>query len=66
MTEGQPLLRPVEVQARYGISTAVQAQLRHRGDGWPYVKVGSRVYSRSEDIERWLRARTYSGTAQYS
>lgn len=37
---------------------------RMRGDGPPFVRIGVRAFYRREDVEEWLRGRTYRTTTE--
>ena len=55
------LLTPDQVAATLGLSQRTLAAWRSsRRNPLPYVKVGSRVRYRSEDISTWLESRTHS------
>lgn len=58
---GTDLLTPDQVAAALGLSHRTLAAWRSsRRNPLPYVKVGSRVRYRSEDISTWLESRTHS------
>jgi len=44
------LLTPGQVAARWGVSTGHLANLRYRGEGIGYVKIGARVAYRLSDV----------------
>lgn len=44
------LMTPSELAARWGVTTGHLANLRHRGEGLGYLKIGSRVAYRPEDV----------------
>lgn len=55
------LLTPDQVAATLGLSHRTLAAWRSsRRNPLPYVKVGSRVRYRPEDISTWLESRTHS------
>lgn len=55
------LLTPDQVATALGLSHRTLAAWRSsRRNPLPYVKVGSRVRYRSEDISTWLESRTHS------
>jgi len=55
------LLTPDQVASTLGLSHRTLAAWRSsRRNLLPYVKVGSRVRYRSEDISTWLESRTHS------
>jgi predicted DNA-binding transcriptional regulator AlpA len=56
------LLTPRELAEEMKRSEAALAQLRSRGLGPKYVKVGRRVLYRRSDIRAYLDANTVSGT----
>jgi excisionase family DNA binding protein len=57
------LLTPDQVAAALGLSHRTLAAWRsNRRNPLPYVKVGSRVRYRRQDVDAWLKSRTYSNT----
>jgi predicted DNA-binding transcriptional regulator AlpA len=51
------IVRPREAAARTGLSASTMAKMRARGDGPPFVRLGSRCVGYLEaDLEDWLRA----------
>ena len=46
-----------------GIPKATLAKMRWAGSGCPFVKIGSRIYYREEDIDRWLSSNVRSSTS---
>lgn len=60
------LMKPAELGARIGTSTAVLANWRYMGTGPRFVKLGGRsVRYRVSDVEAWLDQNTHqqSGAA---
>lgn len=53
----------VETEMIPGMTVNNLAQLRHKGTGPDYVKLGRSVYYRIEDIEAWINKNVRSGTA---
>lgn len=49
-------LKPEEVAEELGISVQSLAQDRYRGEGIPYVKIGSRVRYLASDLEDFIEA----------
>jgi predicted DNA-binding transcriptional regulator AlpA len=41
-------------------------QRRHRGDGPPYVKLGTRVIYNSDEVETWLEGQVKRSTSEGS
>lgn len=57
------LLTPDQVAAALGLSHRTLAAWRSsRRNPLPYVKVGSRVRYRQQDVAAWLESRTHSNT----
>ena len=56
--KSDPLLSPVEVAEYLGLSVETLAQWRSKKRGLPYLKLGSRVAYRPEDISKWLATKT--------
>jgi len=59
------LFRPSQAAFYLGLSVSTLAKMRMRGDGPPYVKIGSRAiaYDRS-DLEDWIRIRKIRSTSE--
>lgn len=49
-------LREGEVASITGLSRSTLQKMRLRGDGPPYVKLGTRVVFREDDLAEWLEA----------
>ena len=47
-------LSPKDCEFIYGLNIGTLCNLRHRGEGPKYHKLGKKVLYRVEDIERWL------------
>ena len=45
-----------------GTTVGSWAQLRYRGTGPAYVKVGRKVFYRKADVEEWLNRQTFTRT----
>jgi hypothetical protein len=57
-------LRPIQVEALYGLTQKFLAHARGRGDGPPFVKPSPRlVLYAVADLERWLAARRRLSTS---
>ncbi len=57
------LLTPDQVAAALGLSHRTLAAWRSsKRNPFPYVKVGSRVRYRQQDVVAWLESRTHSNT----
>lgn len=52
------LLKPSEVAPLLGVTTGYLANLRSRGEGISYVKVGSAVRYRASHVARYIAANT--------
>ena len=50
-------LRPGELASRWGVSIGHLANLRHRGEGCAYLKLGGAVVYRLADVEAFEAAR---------
>ena len=48
-----------------GVSVRFLQQRRYQGGGPPFIKVGSAVRYRLEDLDSWARKRTFSSTSEY-
>lgn len=58
------LYAPPELAARLGVTVNNLAQMRFRGTGPRYVKVGAKtIRYRESDVEEWLESRTRIETA---
>jgi predicted DNA-binding transcriptional regulator AlpA len=57
------LAKPPEVAAALGITENALNQMRYRGTGPAYTRVGYRVRYRWSDIEKYLAAQTVTPTA---
>lgn len=47
-------LTPKDCEFIYGLNIGTLCNVRHRGEGPKYHKLGKKVLYRVEDIERWL------------
>ncbi len=47
-----------DTAAMLGIGASTLQQLRFRGEGPPYLKIGRAIRYRRSDVERWLEAHT--------
>lgn len=56
-TERTPILTPRVLASRWDMSQGHLANLRSEGSGPPYVKLGSRILYRLEDVENYEAAR---------
>lgn len=56
----EPMGKPPEVAAYYGVTVETLANWRYLGRGPKYTKAGGRVRYRWDDVEEWLgdQART--------
>jgi predicted DNA-binding transcriptional regulator AlpA len=65
--EALSVVRPPQAASLTGLSVATLAKMRVRGDGPPFLKLGSAVAYRVPDLVAWLGARVRSSTsAPYS
>jgi predicted DNA-binding transcriptional regulator AlpA len=53
------------VAAHTNTSPSFWNQRRVRGDGPPYIKLGSRVLYQLTEVEEWLADRTKRSTSEY-
>jgi len=65
-SQNNQLLTTHEVAARYRLSKSFWNSLRVRGGGPRFFRIGSKVFYRKEDIERWLEGRCATSTAEYA
>lgn len=56
-------LSPAEASDRLGIAVGTLRNMRSRGGGPPYVRVGRRIRYRLVDLDRWLDQRTRMNTS---
>jgi predicted DNA-binding transcriptional regulator AlpA len=63
MRENAKLLDPPAVADLLGVKRATLATWRWRGDGPPFVRVGSRVRYSPADLDDWLAARRRCSTS---
>lgn len=57
------LLSPIEAAERLNVSASTLAKQRVRGDGPKFVKIGSRVSYRPEDVEAYIESRVRRSTS---
>lgn len=50
------LFTPEQVAARCGLARSTLAKMRLRGDGPLFIKVGSAVRYREDDVQAWIAA----------
>jgi predicted site-specific integrase-resolvase len=60
------VLSPKKVAEMLGTSTATLSNLRHRGKGIPYTRMGRKIFYLESEIEKYLMERMVSSTAEYS
>ncbi len=61
-TEKQTYWSEVRLSEETGLSRSFWRQQRMKGTGPKYLKIGSRVLYRSNDIEGWMKARESQNT----
>lgn len=62
--EHDPLIPPVELSDRLGLTPQLLADWRSRRVGPAYLKLGHRtVRYRSSDVDKWLASRKVGGAA---
>lgn len=60
------LLTVEEAATALGLAKSTLAKMRLRGDGPPYIKLGTRrVAYRANDLAQWVESRSFCSTAQY-
>ena len=65
MESQKNMVPPKPVANRMGITTGALAQMRYRGTGPKFVKIGKRtVRYRWEDVEAWIEANTLTQSDQ--
>lgn len=57
-TDSRIALTEREAAGSIGVSASLLAQMRARGEGPPYAKLGSRVIYPADGLREWLAART--------
>lgn len=60
------LLTPEQAAEVLGFSAGTLGNMRTRGDGPPYFKLGKFVRYDSNDLAAWMRSRRYTSTSQES
>lgn len=60
----EPLMSTRDVAEMTGEREQTVRVRRMRGDGPPYVRVGSRAYYHPEDVREWLRGRRFQSTSE--
>lgn len=58
------LLTPVQASSTLGLAIQTLADLRYKGRGPQFVKVGRLVRYRLRDLEAWLDSRTFTHTGE--
>lgn len=58
------LKNTADVAEYLGTTPSVLAQWRHRGIGPRFIKVGRKVMYDMADLNEWLTAQTFQGTAE--
>lgn len=61
----RPLLTGIEAAAVLSVSGRTLENMRQRGLGPKFVKVGSKVLYSAEDLQEYIRARTFRSTSEY-
>lgn len=58
------LLRPIEVEAEYGLPTGELAKKRVAGaDAPPFLRFGRSIYYDRDDLERWITSSKRNSTS---
>ena len=59
------LVAPKEASLRMKLSVSTLAKMRCKGDGPPYIKLGSRsVYNKVRDVDAYLSDRQFQSTSE--
>lgn len=54
---------PADAARRLGLQPGTLANMRYRGDGPAYIRVGNRIRYRLTDLADWLDARVRTSTS---
>lgn len=65
MQSNSVLLTPEHAAARLGVAKQSLAKWRVSGIGPVFVKVGSRVFYRQQDLDAWVETRLRRSTSEY-
>lgn len=52
-----------ELEEVYNLPKGTAAQLRYRGGGPEFIRLGSRIRYKREAVEAWIEANTFTSTA---
>ncbi len=60
--ENNTLIPAGHIEAYTGIKRQTHARWRHEGSGPKYVRLGGRVFYRSDDVRQWIRSQIRENT----
>lgn len=63
--QSNALLTPEHAATRLGVAKQSLAKWRVSGTGPVFVKVGSRVFYRPQDLDAWVETRLRRSTSEY-
>lgn len=58
----EQLVKPAAVAEALGIQLKTLTNMRYMGEGPAFVKIGSRVMYRADDVEAYIEAQTFTRT----
>ena len=61
----QPLMNTRQAATYVGLSPRTMEDLRTKGGGSVYRRLGKRVFYRLEDLDAWIDVRSYKSTSEY-
>jgi excisionase family DNA binding protein len=61
-----PFLTTKEAAERVRLSVASLERMRVRGDGAPFIRMGSRIVYDREALDAWARSRSFNSTSEYA
>lgn len=60
--EDDTLISAAHLPDFIGVARQTLARWRHEGSGPPFVRVGSRIFYRAEDVRDWLKGQRQTNT----
>lgn len=60
------LYRTPELSTRLGIPEGTLRWMRGQGSGPPFIRIGSRIYYREEEVTAWISSHQNEGTPDKS
>lgn len=61
-----PLMNTRQAAAYVGLSPRTLEDLRTKGGGSAYRRLGNRVLYRPDDLDAWIDSRAFNSTSEYS